>query len=126
MDSSKPAEAVKNAVKTASGKIADALSPDVPGAPGSAPPTVEEPTTPHDPLPPKPEQGAPQTRTPTGAETGAPTTANGQQGAYLTTANGARLRDTDHSLKAGPRGPVLLQDHHLDRKSTRQNTRHQY
>ncbi|MBQ1020163.1 catalase [Micromonospora sp. D93] len=118
MDSNKPAEAVKNAVKTASGKIADALTPDVPGAPGSAPPPVEEPTTPHDPLPPKPEQGAPQTRTPTGAETGAPTIANGQQGAYLTTANGARLRDTDHSLKAGPRGPVLLQDHHLREKIT--------
>ncbi|MEW1587919.1 catalase [Micromonospora vinacea] len=116
MDSSKPAEAVKNVVKTASGKIADALAPEVPGAPGSAPPPLEEPTTPHDPLPPKPEQGAPQTRTPTGAETGAPTIANGQQGAYLTTANGARLRDTDHSLKAGPRGPVLLQDHHLREK----------
>ncbi|WSR60111.1 catalase [Micromonospora ureilytica] len=98
--------------------MADALTPDVPGAPGSAPPPVEEPTTPHDPLPPKPEQGAPQTRTPTGAETGAPTIANGQQGAYLTTANGARLRDTDHSLKAGPRGPVLLQDHHLREKIT--------
>ncbi|WSG35676.1 catalase [Micromonospora ureilytica] len=105
-------------MKTASGKIADALTPDVPGAPGSAPPPLEEPTTPHDPLPPKPEQGAPQTRTPTGAETGAPTIANGQQGAYLTTANGARLRDTDHSLKAGPRGPVLLQDHHLREKIT--------
>ncbi|WP_435205649.1 catalase [Micromonospora sp. bgisy143] len=118
MDSSKPAEAVKNVVKTASEKIADALTPDVPGAPGNAPPTVEEPTSPRDPLPPKTEQGAPQTRTPTGVETGAPTTANGQQGAYLTTANGARLRDTDHSLKAGPRGPVLLQDHHLREKIT--------
>ncbi|MEU0548482.1 catalase [Micromonospora sp. NPDC005979] len=118
MDSSKPAETVKNVVKTASEKIADALTPDVPGAPGSAPPTVEEPTAPHDPLPPRTEQGAPQTRTPTGAETGAPTSANGQQGAYLTTANGTRLRDTDHSLKAGPRGPVLLQDHHLREKIT--------
>ncbi|MFI7606320.1 catalase [Micromonospora sp. NPDC049366] len=98
--------------------MADALSPDAPGAPGSAPPTVDEPTTPHDPLPPKKEQGAPQTRTPTGAETDAPATAMGQQGAYLTTANGARLRDTDHSLKAGPRGPVLLQDHHLREKIT--------
>ena len=35
---------------------------------------------------------------------------------YLTTANGARLRDTDHSLKAGERGPTLLQDHHLREK----------
>ncbi|MGC4862377.1 catalase [Micromonospora sp. DT41] len=118
MDSSKPAEAVKNAVKTATEKITDALTPEVPGAPGSAPPTVDEPTTPRDPLPPKPEQGAPQTRTPTGAETGAPKTAKGQQGAYLTTANGARLRDTDHSLKAGPRGPILLQDHHFREKIT--------
>ena len=41
-----------------------------------------------------------------------------QQGAYLTTANGARLRDTDHSLKAGERGPTLLQDHHLREKIT--------
>ena len=29
----------------------------------------------------------------------------GQQGAYLTTATGARLRDTDHSLRAGPARP---------------------
>jgi catalase len=29
-----------------------------------------------------------------------------------------RLRDTDHSLKAGPRGPTLLQDHHLREKIT--------
>ncbi|WP_299542591.1 catalase, partial [uncultured Streptomyces sp.] len=28
------------------------------------------------------------------------------------------LYDTDHSLKAGPRGPVLLQDHHLREKIT--------
>src|SRR5687767_10902302 len=112
MDSSKPAKVVKDVVEAAAAKVADALTPEVPGAPGSAPPAVEEPTTPHEPLPPKDEQGTPQTRTPTGAETGAPATANGQQGAYLTTAQGARLRDTDHSLKAGPRGPVLLQDHH--------------
>ncbi len=29
-----------------------------------------------------------------------------------------RLRDTDHSLRAGPRGPTLLQDHHLREKIT--------
>ncbi len=39
-----------------------------------------------------------------------------QQGAFLTTAHGARLVDTDHSLKAGSRGPTLLQDHHLREK----------
>nr|WP_244429056.1 catalase [Corynebacterium halotolerans] len=39
-----------------------------------------------------------------------------QQGAYLTTAQGGRLSETDHSLRAGERGPVLLQDHHLREK----------
>ncbi|MDO3685040.1 catalase [Micromonospora sp. C28ISP2-4] len=118
MESSKPAQIVKGVVEAAVEKVGDALTPDVPGAPGSAPPPLEEPTTPHGPLPPKHEQGGPDTRTPTGAETGVPKIAKGQQGAYLTTANGARLRDTDHSLKAGPRGPVLLQDHHLREKIT--------
>ncbi|MFB9235786.1 catalase [Plantactinospora siamensis] len=118
MESNKPAQAAKAVVEAAAEKISDVVTPDVPGAPGSAPPPLEEPTKPHDPLPPKKEQGAPETRTPTGAETGAPTTANGQQGAYLTTSQGARLRDTDHSLKAGPRGPILLQDHHFREKIT--------
>ena len=40
------------------------------------------------------------------------------QGSDLTTSQGAPLRDTDHSLKAGPRGPILLQDHHLREKIT--------
>ncbi|MGX4655683.1 catalase [Micromonospora sp. SCSIO 07396] len=118
MESRKPTEVVKDVVDAAAEKVSQLMTPEVPGAPGSAPPTVDEPTTPHDPLPPKKEQGAPETRTPTGAATGAPTVANGQQGAFLTTAQGARLRDTDHSLKAGPRGPTLLQDHHLREKIT--------
>ncbi|WP_460770691.1 catalase [Mariniluteicoccus flavus] len=84
----------------------------VPGAPGAPSPSVDEPTTPHDPLPPKPDQQGPEPVGPTG---GAPET-RAQQGAYLTTAQGARLADSDHSLKAGPRGPVLLQDHHLREK----------
>lgn len=37
---------------------------------------------------------------------------------YLTTAQGLRLPDTDHSLKAGPRGPTLLEDFHLREKIT--------
>ncbi|MEU8198467.1 catalase [Microbispora amethystogenes] len=118
MDASKPAKVVKDVVENAAEKVAEFLTPDVPGSPGSAPATLEEPTTPHDPLPPKKEQGAPATVTPTGAETGAPAAAKAQQGAYLTTAQGARLRDTDHSLKAGERGPTLLQDHHLREKIT--------
>ncbi|MGB9036443.1 MAG: catalase [Paeniglutamicibacter sp.] len=40
------------------------------------------------------------------------------QGTALTTSQGTPLRDTDHSLKAGPRGPILLQDHHLREKIT--------
>lgn len=63
-------------------------------------------------------QGAPDPRTATGAPDGVEATDRGQQGEFLTTANGARLRDTDHSLKAGARGPVLLQDHHLREKIT--------
>jgi catalase len=41
-----------------------------------------------------------------------------QSGGYLTTAHGLRLNDTDHSLKAGPRGPSLLEDFHLREKIT--------
>ncbi|RSM70051.1 catalase HPII [Actinoplanes sp. ATCC 53533] len=118
MDPREPVKAVKQVMETAAAKVAEALSPAVPGAPGSGTPPVEEPTAPQEPLPPKREQGTPDTRTATGTETGAPPTANGQQGDYLTTSQGARLRDTDHSLKAGPRGPVLLQDHHLREKIT--------
>jgi catalase len=118
MDPSKPAKAVKEAVEATAEKAADLMTPEVPGVPSSAPASVAEPTEPREPLPPKKDQGAPQTRTPTGAETGAAATAAGQQGAYLTTAQGARIRDTDHSLKAGPRGPTLLQDHHLREKIT--------
>ncbi|MBE1491074.1 catalase [Plantactinospora soyae] len=118
MDASKPARKVKDVVETAAETLTDGPATELPGAPGSAPPPVPEPTVPQEPLPPKRDQGAPDTRTPTGAPTGAPAASMGQQGAYLTTSQGARLRDTDHSLKAGRRGPVLLQDHHLREKIT--------
>ena len=90
--------------------------PSIPGVPSSKPPSFEESTTPVGPLPPKPDQGGPDTLTPTGAPTGQPPEAVGQQGAFLTTAHGARLSDTDHSLRVGRRGPTLLQDHHLREK----------
>ena len=118
MDSGKPVDVVKEAAETVAAKLTGAGTPEVPGAPGSGTPAVEEPATPHEPLPSKPQQGAPEPRTPTGTVTGCPVTAYGQQGPFLTTANGARLRDTDHSLKAGPRGPILLQDHHFREKIT--------
>ena len=82
------------------------------------PPTVAEPSTPHEPFPPQPDQSAPELVTATGKPTGAPGHARSQSGAFLTTSVGTRLRDTDHSLKAGERGPTLLQDHHLREKIT--------
>ncbi len=90
----------------------------VPSAPSPKPPQFDEPTKPHEPLPPKPDQGEPRLRTATGTPVQGPATARGQQGEYLTTAQGVRLYDTDHSLKAGERGPTLLQDHHLREKIT--------
>src|SRR6202046_183434 len=41
-----------------------------------------------------------------------------QAGDFLTTSQGVRLPDTDHSLKAGLRGPTLLEDFHLREKIT--------
>src|SRR3954447_12319577 len=99
-----------------SGKSSPSHDLTVPGVPTSAPPPLEEPTNPHEPLPPKADQAGPETRTATGAVTGAGQEAMAQQGGYLTTAHGVRLRDSDHSLKAGRRGPTLLQDHHLREK----------
>jgi catalase len=87
-----------------------------PGVPTAAPPSLEEPVKPTDPPRPKRDQAGPATVTPTGAATDLPAESVAQQGAYLTTAHGHRLRDSDHSLKAGRRGPVLLQDHHLREK----------
>ncbi|WP_296602152.1 catalase [Nocardioides sp.] len=99
-------------------RAASATEPVVPGAPSSKPPALEEPTTPHAPLPPTPDQSAPDVRTATGVDTDAVPAARAQQGAHLTTSQGVRVRDTDHSLKAGERGPTLLQDHHLREKIT--------
>ncbi|MGK3648240.1 catalase [Pseudarthrobacter enclensis] len=90
----------------------------IPGAPSSEPPTVEEPTAAREPLAPKPDQQGPEAVSPTGSPTGAPANSRAQSGQYLTTAQGLRVGDTDHSLKAGPRGPILLQDHHLREKIT--------
>ncbi|MGW6853195.1 catalase [Streptomyces virginiae] len=91
---------------------------ELPGRPGPESPPLIEPTEPTEPLPPKPDQDGPETVGPTGQPTGVDQARVAQSGAYLTTAQGTRLPDTDHSLKAGPRGPVLLQDHHLREKIT--------
>jgi catalase len=111
-----------NPLKRAVHKVAESLQGDgapaegIPGKPGAESPSVAEPTEPREPLPPKPDQTGPETVSPTGQPTGADQARMAQSGAYLTTAQGTRLYDTDHSLKAGPRGPVLLQDHHLREK----------
>ncbi|MCX4714001.1 catalase [Streptomyces griseus] len=114
----------KNPVKATADKVVEAVQDtvapgnEIPGAPGPVPPPVDEPIDPTGPLPPKSDQRGPDTYSPTGQETGIPQKEVAQDGEYLTTSQGARLYDTDHSLKAGPRGPVLLQDHHLREKIT--------
>src|SRR6201985_447217 len=72
------------------------------------------------PSPRKNSQSASQPTSRTGEVAGpaAPPDALAQQGKFLTTAQGLRLPDTDHSLKAGSRGPSLLEDHHLREKIT--------
>jgi catalase len=90
----------------------------VPGAPAPREPSFDEPVEPQGPLPPKKDQRGPEPHTPTGAPVSVPGTAVAQQGDRLTTSVGTRLADTDHSLKAGPRGPLLLADHHLREKIT--------
>ena len=72
------------------------------------------------PTPRKPDQSAPAAVSPTGATNGQRPDADprAQSGRYLTTAQGLRLPDTDHSLKAGSRGPTLLEDFHLREKIT--------
>ncbi len=66
------------------------------------------------------DQSAPMLTSPTGVVTGDPGAVDdrAQAGEYLTTAQGLRLPDTDHSLKAGDRGPTLLEDFHLREKIT--------
>jgi catalase len=69
----------------------------------------------------KPDQSAPKPSSPTGVSSYEATgrgQAGAQAGDHLTTAQGLRLSDTDHSLKAGVRGPTLLEDFHLREKIT--------
>jgi catalase len=68
----------------------------------------------------KPDQTAPRPASPTGATNGESpdNDPRAQSGSYLTTAQGLRLPDTNHSLKASARGPTLLEDFHLREKIT--------
>ena len=87
----------------------------IPGAPQSQTPPERQPEDPREPLTPKEDQRGVTAGSPSG-RSGAEGSYRTQHGKHLTTAQGARLRDTDHSLRAGERGPVLLQDHHLREK----------
>jgi catalase len=65
-------------------------------------------------------QSAPSAVSPTGVpkDSAGQADPRAQSGRYLSTAQGLRLPDTDHSLKAGDRGPTLLEDFHLREKIT--------
>ncbi len=68
----------------------------------------------------KPDQAGPRPASPTGVTNGQDPDSDprAQTGTYLTTSQGVGLADTDHSLKAGSRGPTLLEDFHLREKIT--------
>src|SRR5699024_4245545 len=93
-------------------------SPIIPHKPAEHSPDVHEPDITQPPPDLNTDQSGPQTTTPTGALSNDDRSGWSQQGEYHTTAQGGRLPDTNHSLKAGSRGPVLLQDHHLREKIT--------
>src|SRR4030081_2321558 len=73
-------------------------------------------------MPPRrnPDQSAPKPTSPTGDTNGEATDfdSRAQQGNFFPAAQALRLPDTDHSLKAGDRGPSLLEDVHLREKIT--------
>jgi catalase len=73
-------------------------------------------------MPPKsnPDQSSPRPVSPTGRDitTDGAAHPSTQHGRWLTSAQGVRLPDTDHSLKAGNRGPTLMEDFHFREKIT--------
>ena len=75
----------------------DQATPPPPGAPAAEPVSLEEPTTPHEPLPPKPEQQSPATVSPTGADLGARPHRHGPAG---------RLPHDVHRRAAARHGPL--------------------
>ncbi|WP_446221926.1 catalase [Nocardia sp. IBHARD005] len=81
-------------------------------------PPDEDPGTPCEQAGPAPDQQGPALRGPTGAPIPGDASLRAQQGPRLTTPQGAGVADTDHALKAGQRGPTLLQDFHLREKIT--------
>jgi len=74
--------------------MSDQTDQYVPGAPNSEPPSLDEPTEPREPLPPKADQTGPDVRTATGAVANKDQAVNAQQGEWLTTSVGARTPTT--------------------------------
>ncbi|MFD6397724.1 catalase [Nocardia sp. NPDC060249] len=81
-------------------------------------PPDEDAATPCEQAGPAADQEGPALRSPTGAPIPGDASLRAQQGPRLTTPQGAGVADTDHALKAGQRGPTLLQDFHLREKIT--------
>ncbi|MDN8606073.1 catalase [Corynebacterium ureicelerivorans] len=114
--------------QTPSTNAASPAGDTAPGTPGGITPGVEQPEGAVNPPQDTEAQQAPAPVTPTGcpfhvgAAAGAGAGSNpdprAQQGEYLTTAQGARLSETSKSLRAGERGPLLMQDHHFREKIT--------
>ena len=114
--------------QTPSTNAASPAGDTAPGTPGGITPGVEQPEGAVNPPQDTEAQQAPASVTPTGcpfhvgAAAGAGAGSNpdprAQQGEYLTTAQGARLSETSKSLRAGERGPLLMQDHHFREKIT--------
>ena len=65
---------------------------------------------------PAPSPSTPDAPSSTVLDEGLMTPGGPQSGEILTTSQGTALHDSDHSLKAGRRGPTLLEDHHLREK----------
>ena len=109
--------------KTPSTNAASPAGDNAPGKPGAATPGVSQPdgktTPPQDTDAQQPPAAVSATGCPfhfgAGSDSPDPRT---QQGEYLTTAQGARLSETSKSLRAGERGPLLMQDHHFREKIT--------
>lgn len=112
--------------QTPSTNAASPAGDTAPGTPGGITPSVEQPEGAANPPQDTDAQQAPAPVTPTGcpfhlgagADAGSNPDPRAQQGEYLTTAQGARLSETSKSLRAGERGPLLMQDHHFREKIT--------
>ncbi len=109
------------AAKKPAGKVAKAASKAAKGASNTVAKSTKKAAKKATARVPTPEKERSQPRLPataTGvaARDDAVTPAWAQEGDVLTTATGTPIDDTDNSLRVGPRGPALLQDHHLREK----------